>query len=227
MPPTTEASDTLTLVSSGVLRGLSVEFEAISEHDEGGTRVIDMANLSGLAICDRPAFKESTIEARAKGRAISGKIPYNQTETIANSGRVRKSRIAPGAFSYSIDDEEQEIIAQIGTAPSQILASKKAGSLRLADSPTSLAINIDDVIGTSYADDFLKQMASGQFALGVRPMYRTDGVADAFEDIPEPGNPSVMIRTVHNAVLYAISFVHRKRKGDSSAVERRRRALWL
>ena len=228
LPETTEARDTLTLVSSGVLRGLSVEFETVAEHEENGVRVIDMANLSGLAVCDRPAYPGSTVEARAKGRAISGKIPYNQTETIANSGRVRKSRIAPGAFSYSIDDEEQEIIAQIGTAPSQILASKKAGSLRLADNPTALTVEIDNVVSTVYADDFLKQLASGQFALGVRPLYRIEGVENAFSDSPEPGNPSVKIRTVENAVLYAVSFVHRKRKGDSSRVEKReRRALWL
>lgn len=146
---------------------------------------------------------------------------------MRNSGRVRKERIAPGAFSHSIEDEEQEIIAQIGTAPANILGSKKAGSLKLADSPTALTISIDGVISTQYADDFLKQLSSGQFQLGARALYRIDGVENAFKASPEPGNPSVMIRTVENAVLYGISLSHRRRKGDSSAVERRRRALWL
>ena len=227
LPETTEARDTLTLVRSGVLRGLSVEFQTLSEHEEDGTRVIDMANLSGLAVCDRPAYPGSTVEARRKGRGLRGSIPYNQTETVSNTGSTRKERIAPGAFTYSIQDEEQEILAQIGTAPSQVLGSKKAGSLKLADSPTALTVEIDGVISTQYADDFLKQLNSGQFDLGIRPLYRTEGVADAFTLEEEPGNPGIMIRTVHNAVLYAVSFVHRKRKGDSSAVERRRRALWL
>lgn len=79
LPETTEAKDTLTLVSSGVLRGLSVEFEAIAEHDESGIRVVDLANLSGLAVCDRPAFKQSVVEARVKGRSLKATLPYNQT----------------------------------------------------------------------------------------------------------------------------------------------------
>ncbi len=227
LPETQDGKDTLTLVRSGVLRGLSVEFEAIAEHDEDGVRVVDVANLSGLAVCDRPAFQQSTVEARVKGRKISGTIPYGQTETVRNSGSVRKERIAPGAFTYSLEDSEQEIIAQVGSAPAHILGSKKAGSLKLDDSPVSLNVSIDNVVGTSYGDDFLKQMASGQFALGVRPLYRIEGVENAFSDSPEPGHPGVMIRTVNNAVLYGVSFVHRKRKGDFSAVERRRRALWL
>ena len=228
LPETVEATDTLALVRSGILPGLSAEFEVLSEHDEDGCRVIDLANLSGLAVVDRPAFQQSTVEARARKRGLRGTIPYNQTETVRSTGRVRKERIAPGAFGYSLSDPDQEILAQIGNAPAEVLGSKKAGSLKLTDSPSSLGVEIANVVSTSYADDFLAQLGSGLFDLGLKPLYRTEGVADAFVDVPEPGNPDVSIREIKNAVLYAVSFVHRKRKGDSSAVERREmRRVWL
>lgn len=65
LPVTREADDVLSLVRAGVLRGLSVEFRAIAEREEGGVRVIERAALSGLAVVDRPAYPASTVAARA------------------------------------------------------------------------------------------------------------------------------------------------------------------
>ena len=64
LPDTADARDTLALVKAGVLRGVSLEFQAISERFEQGVRIISDARLTGLAIVDKPAYSESTVQAR-------------------------------------------------------------------------------------------------------------------------------------------------------------------
>ena len=66
LPETRESDDTLALVEAGVLRGLSLEFVSLREHREGTTRVIASARLVGVAVVDRPAYKASTVAARAE-----------------------------------------------------------------------------------------------------------------------------------------------------------------
>ena len=63
---TRESDDCLALVEAGVLRGLSLEFVSLREHREGTTRVITRARLVGVAVVDRPAYKASTVAARAE-----------------------------------------------------------------------------------------------------------------------------------------------------------------
>lgn len=67
LPATREADDTLTLVRSRVLRGLSVEFAAVREVARGGVRVIQSARLFRIGVVDTGAYPESTVEARGEG----------------------------------------------------------------------------------------------------------------------------------------------------------------
>ena len=64
LPETRDSDDVLTLVKTGVLRGASIEFTAKTERFESNVRVIGRAALSGIAIVDRPAYKDSEIAAR-------------------------------------------------------------------------------------------------------------------------------------------------------------------
>ena len=63
---TRESSDTLALVEAKILRGFSLEFVALRESMEGPTRVIQSARLVGIGVVDRPAYKSSTVTARAE-----------------------------------------------------------------------------------------------------------------------------------------------------------------
>ena len=65
LPETREADDALTLVRSGILRGLSVEFKALRQRFENGVRIISRAALPAFGIVDRPAYLASTLSARA------------------------------------------------------------------------------------------------------------------------------------------------------------------
>ena len=66
LPQTRESDDTLALVEAKVLRGFSLEFVSLEERMEGPTRILVKARLAGLAVVDRPAYRASTIAARAE-----------------------------------------------------------------------------------------------------------------------------------------------------------------
>ena len=65
LPETREADDALTLVRAGIMRGLSVEFEAIRQRFENGVRIISRAALPGFSLVTRPAYQASSLSARA------------------------------------------------------------------------------------------------------------------------------------------------------------------
>ena len=69
LPATRMADDAITMVQTGVLRGLSIEFKATNEHRQGNVRVIDRALLLGVSLVDQPAYPRSMVEARMKQMA--------------------------------------------------------------------------------------------------------------------------------------------------------------
>ena len=77
LPNTREADDVLQLVETRVYRGLSIEFAATRERMVGGVRSIQAARLTGIAICDRPAYPASAVEARGENliRVLEGALP--------------------------------------------------------------------------------------------------------------------------------------------------------
>ena len=66
LPRTAESDDVLALVESRVLRGFSLEFQALRERMEGPTRVIQSARLIAIGVVDKPAYSQSTVAARAE-----------------------------------------------------------------------------------------------------------------------------------------------------------------
>ena len=64
LPNTRDADDALELVRAKVMRGLSVEFVAREERMEGGVRVVEAAQLVGVAVVTRPAYLEAEVQAR-------------------------------------------------------------------------------------------------------------------------------------------------------------------
>ncbi|MDE0658057.1 MAG: HK97 family phage prohead protease [Gammaproteobacteria bacterium] len=63
-PATSFAREARELVEARILRGFSIEFLARRERFEARTRIIEDAELVGLALVDRPAYPESVIAAR-------------------------------------------------------------------------------------------------------------------------------------------------------------------
>ena len=67
LPETTYAREARELVTAGILRGLSMEFRAVSDSWTGRHRIVESAELTGLALVDRPAYPDSAIAERFAG----------------------------------------------------------------------------------------------------------------------------------------------------------------
>ena len=68
LPPIPAGDAALALVREGRANGLSIEFRAVRERREAGLRVVEEAELRGIAIVSRPSYEASRIEARAGRR---------------------------------------------------------------------------------------------------------------------------------------------------------------
>ena len=66
LPETRAADDVLALVRAKVLRGLSVEFRAVSERFEAGIRIISRAALRAIGVVDQPAYGDSLVAVAAR-----------------------------------------------------------------------------------------------------------------------------------------------------------------
>ena len=66
LPPIPAADLALELVATGKAQGLSIEFRAIKEKRDNGIRVIEQADLLGIAIVPNPAYGKSRVELRAE-----------------------------------------------------------------------------------------------------------------------------------------------------------------
>ena len=60
-----EGSAALALVRRGALNGFSIEFHSLAERIESGIRVVERAELTGIALVDKGAYPQSKVQVRA------------------------------------------------------------------------------------------------------------------------------------------------------------------
>ena len=227
LPNTRDADDALELVRTGVLRGFSSEFYPSRAGWEGTTRVIRNARMPRIGLVDEPAYGDSLVaEIRASGEGIEGSFEYNTDSIISSTGKVRKERIQPGAFTYAVNAEDREISLILGTNE-RPLASKKAGSLILEDTPTALKFRVAALPRTSYVADFLGMLRSKTVTPGVIPLFqptpssvarRLFSNGKAVEE--EQEQPGVFRRIIKSGLLTALSVLFRAPRGNPGTVSR-------
>ena len=137
LPDVQSANETLELVRSKILRGLSIEFHATAERAEGDLRIIEKAHLVGVGVVDDPQYEQSLVTAREKEnrakrlRTIRGNIP---------SGKSLECRCSPGDCIEAIfenealdsaltPDQNSDILGVVGEYQNAV-ASQKRKSLR-------------------------------------------------------------------------------------------------
>ena len=125
--------------------GCPSEFTALQERMVGDVREIVRARLDDLGLVDRPAYDESTIEARrSEKRArlalrISGVIPYEKrVDCRCQTGRCNSVVMKRGSLKAAVESHD-EILLVAGDY-SKALSSKKRGSLILTESKEGLKI---------------------------------------------------------------------------------------
>ncbi|WP_299376022.1 HK97 family phage prohead protease [uncultured Tateyamaria sp.] len=173
---------------------------------------------------ERRTFWPADLEVRRAGKRpqIRGRFPYNSLATMADRGRVRKERIAPGAFNWTLENEDREVTLLFGHDFDKPLASRRNGSLILAADDEALtfeatiAPELEDV---THVRDALTMLGAGLVS-GISPGFRvppseTAGETERLD--PEPGNEGVFIRTILALVLYELSLVTRPAYEDAQA----------
>jgi HK97 family phage prohead protease len=175
-----------------------------------------------------PVF-DAGLELRAAGdgtRRLTGRFPYGKRAVLDSGGkgrRPKKEQFAPRAFGFAVDDPEREVHLLIGHSFDRPLASRKAGTLTLADSDEALtfeAVLTPEIQRTSWAADFLAGFAAG-LIIGISPGFRVappeavEKPEEVTEEPPEEGN--ALIRTIFAAVLFELSMVTRPAYAETEA----------
>ena len=165
-----------------------------------------MENLNEYAVL------VGSIEVRRSGggKSLFGSFPYGKMAVRSDSGRVRKERFAPRAFSFALR-EKREVHLLSGHEFSKPLASVRAGSLRLSDSAKALTFEATIPAAAeqpTWIKDVSLALDAGLIG-GISPGFRVAAIEGAEVLVPEPGNPAVMIREIREALLFEISLVTR------------------
>ncbi len=176
-----------------------------------------------------PLDLELRARRRDGSRRLKGKFPYKRRAVLDAGGdgrRPKKEEFAPKAFSFAVEQEpEREIHLLSGHSFDKPLASRKAGTLVLKDTPEALefeAVLTKPVLSTSWGKDFVASYDAGLIG-GVSPGFRvaprhvvpTPPETTAVEP-PHEGN--ALVRTIHHAVLFELSMVTRPAYLETMAV---------
>ena len=152
------------------------------------------------------------LEVRQEGGAsvIAGRFPYNTLAVTSDRGSTRKESFSSRAFRFSIQDTTRRIDLLVGHDFGKPIASRQSGTLTIEDSDDAVRFvaNLPDN-PPSWVVDVERSINAG-IMTGLSPGFRVPPrgvVANAEVLRPEPGNPSVQIRQINDAVLREFSVV--------------------
>ena len=227
---TSEGRAAWELVRASIVRGLSIEFDALQERQDGRVRVIERALLGGVGLVDSGAYPVATVEARRSetrarlGIRLSGVIPVEKKlDCRCQTGSCNTVKIKRGAFKQALG-EDREILAMAGDY-GKALSSWKRGSLTLAETREGLKVE-SSLPDTQAARDLIAQAEN--VPLLVRP-YFDQGASEFVEE----GTTAVYDRMALRAILIGASDqaegwpAAELVEPEARQAEPRRRRVWL
>ena len=162
-------------VRTGALRQASIEFDSIEERFDvkSFTRMIRSATLNGIALTDRPAYRGTSAEARARsGRTLRAKVPYNRRlacECIGDAcdPHVEFSKEAGESMAEAVAGAGDRDVLAVYKDYGRPLGSARRGTMRARSADDGLEIEVD--LPTGEAGD-LAVSASEAAGLVARPL---------------------------------------------------------
>ena len=149
-----ERSAAIRLVQRKALRGLSVEFKATRERQEGTLRVIERARLRAVGLVDAPAYPASLVEVRARlGQTIRATVPSGvqldcdclrtaEGRAEARWAEFQETAVRDMFDSVFAEAAGKDAVAALG-AYGQPLASTAKGTMRGRMRGKDLEVEID------------------------------------------------------------------------------------
>lgn len=179
------------------------------------------ARGSGRTLSGRfPYNRTATVRDR-------GRVRKERFRRGAFGWQLREFERLQGEMAEAIKEAVEETISELkqelerrnvhvlaGHSFDRPLGSMLAGSARVVEADDAVKFEVDlppEERQPSWVKDTVRAIESGLVG-GVSPGFRVppaSAIANAEELIPEPGNPSVQIRQINQAVLHELSLVTR------------------
>ena len=188
-PQISAAKETLELVRTGILRGLSIEFQALKQHFKGDLRIVTRAKIFAISVVDVPAYSNSTVQVRARKPKYrwKSKIPFN-TDLSCDcvEGDCQKAVIVENSFQdfseiikNKIKPNGDDVTAFVNRYENTV-ASLTQGTLRLAMNKND-GIDVEIDMQDSDAVKNLYRNAAGTTILA-RPYFVKSEESESYTD---------------------------------------------
>ena len=211
-------------VRDGSLTGWSSEFLPLIETPENGGISVYRALMVGLGLVDIPAYRSSLVVLNRGG---GGRFYYDRPIVRKDRGDVRKETYKSRAFTRGFA-EGRAVQLYLQNTGKGAVASTRTGSLVLEDTATYLAFTVAEFPNTQAATDFVALAESESLEFGVRPLIQVPNYPDAYTDVPEVGNESVLIREYSDVILNGLLIISDPGVNpEVSSVQLNRRLAWL
>ena len=211
-------------VRDGSLTGWSSEFLPLIEMPENGGISVYRAFMVGLGLVDVPAYRSSLVVLNRGG---GGRFYYDRPIVRRDRGDRRKETYKSRAFTRGFA-EGRAVQLYLQNVQKGAVASTRTGSLVLEDTAEYLAFTVAEFPNTVAAADFVALAESESLEFGVRPLIQVPDYPDAYTDVPEVGNESVLIREYRDVVLNGLLVISDPGVNpEVSSVQLNRRLAWL